>query len=54
MRPPKLPADIGTFEAHVIEVANDYLLVLLQQTLQPRYISHLSSISLLAVLATFC
>lgn len=36
LRPPEIPADTGTFEVHVIEIANSYLLELLQQILKPR------------------
>ena len=52
-RSPEFPADTGTFEVHVIEVADDYLLELLQQILQPEYVIHLSSTPLPAVPAAF-
>lgn len=51
LRPPEIPADTGTFEVHVIETANEYLLELLQQILQPGCVIYLSSIPLPAVLA---
>ena len=53
LRPLEIPADTGTFEVHVTETANSYLLELLQQILQPGFVIHLSSIPVPAVLAEF-